>query len=192
MQTHLFFPTPIVQDTIESDLEQYVIDLSRTDEGVKLSNRGGYQSKHFQKPEKEFEDLWVAIEERLNIYHEKVSLRGRVEINEWWFNINYRGCMNRLHQHPNSIHSGVYYVKVPENSGVIRFWDPRGPLMHVQRDNEYFNHSASSYDITPEPGLLLYFPTWLEHDVTPNETDEDRITISFNINADTSGKTCYK
>ena len=37
MQTHLFFPTPIVQDTIESDLEQYVMDLSRSDEGVKLS-----------------------------------------------------------------------------------------------------------------------------------------------------------
>ena len=50
-QTHLFFPTPIVQDTIESDLEQYVMDLSRSDEGVKLSNKGGYQSKHFQKPE---------------------------------------------------------------------------------------------------------------------------------------------
>ena len=47
MQTHLIFPTPIVQDTIESELEQYVMDLSRIDDGVKLSNKGGYQSKHF-------------------------------------------------------------------------------------------------------------------------------------------------
>ena len=52
MQTHLMFPTPIMEDTIESDLEQYVMDLSRIDDGVKLSNKGGYQSKHFSNQRK--------------------------------------------------------------------------------------------------------------------------------------------
>ena len=96
-QTHLFFPTPIVQDTIESDLEQYVMDLSRSDEGVKLSNKGGYQSKHFQKPEKEFQDLWEQIEGKLNEFHKDIAkLKGHVEINEWWFNVNHKGCMNKI------------------------------------------------------------------------------------------------
>ena len=51
-----------MEDRIESDLEQYVIELSKVDEGVRHSNRGGYQSKHFSKPEKEFKDLWEKIE----------------------------------------------------------------------------------------------------------------------------------
>ena len=29
--------------------------------------------------------------------------------------------------------------------------------------------------------MLLYFPCWLEHEVEPNNTDEDRISISFNL-----------
>ena len=73
MKTHLIFPTPIAQDSIESDLEQYVTDLSHSDEGVKFSNKGGYQSKHFFKPEKEFQDLWEKIEKKLNIYHKEVA-----------------------------------------------------------------------------------------------------------------------
>ena len=67
------------------------MDLSRIDDGVKLSNKGGYQSKHFFKPEKEFEDLWEKIEKK-NHLQRYTKLKGHVEINEWWFNINYRGC----------------------------------------------------------------------------------------------------
>ena len=111
MTNHLIFPTPIMEDTIESDLEQYVTELSKVDKGVTHSNRGGYQSKHFSKPEKEFEDLWEKIETKINEYHKFCKLRGHVQIVEWWFNINYKGGMNRAHEHPHSIHSGVYYIK---------------------------------------------------------------------------------
>ena len=52
MTNHLVFPTPIMEDSIESDLERYVTELSKVDKGVIHSNRGGYQSKHFIKPEK--------------------------------------------------------------------------------------------------------------------------------------------
>ena len=33
MTNHLIFPTPIMEDRIESDLEQYVTELSKGDEG---------------------------------------------------------------------------------------------------------------------------------------------------------------
>ena len=29
--------------------------------------------------------------------------------------------------------------------------------------------------------MLLLFPSWLEHEVEANQTNEDRISISFNI-----------
>ena len=169
---NLFFATPIMEDTIESDLEEYVLNLAHSDSGVKLSNRGGFQSKHFRKPEKEFEELWVAIEEKLNIYHEKVSLRGKVEINEWWFNVNYKGCMNRLHQHPNSIHSGVYYIKAPENCGDICFPNPNQTLMWgwpggiVKKQNAI---NSSIVSMKPLKNILYIFPSWADHSVDSNE-----------------------
>jgi uncharacterized protein (TIGR02466 family) len=42
-----------------------------------------------------------------------------------WANINPPGGMNRAHQHPNSLWSGVYYVKAPKNSGHLKVDDPR-------------------------------------------------------------------
>jgi len=183
MKQNLFFAVPVMEDTIESELEQYVLDMSHSDSGVKLTNRGGYQSKHFQKPEKEFEDLWEAIEERLNIYHEKVSLRGKVQITEWWFNINYKGCMNRLHQHPNSIHSGVYYIKTPENCGGIVFPHPSSTLMWSWQSGmlkEPNANNSSMVTLSPKKNLLFLFPSWADHSVDANESDEERISLSFN------------
>ena len=184
MQTHLVFPTPIVEDSIESDLEQYVMDLSRIDDGVKLSNKGGYQSKHFHKPEKEFEDLWEKIEKKLNHFHKNIAkLKGHVEINEWWFNINYKGCANRQHQHPTSLHSGVYYIKTPEKCGDICFPNPNQTLMWgwpggLLMESNHINSGIVS--LTPRKNILFIFPSWSNHSVDPNLSDEPRISLSFN------------
>ena len=184
MQTHLMFPTPIMEDTIESDLEQYVMDLSRIDNGVKLSNKGGYQSKHFFKPEKEFEDLWEKIEKKVNHFHKEIAkLKGHVEINEWWFNINYRGCANRQHQHPTSLHSGVYYIKTPDKCGDICFPNPNQTLMWGWPGGllmEQTNINSGNVSTIPQKNLLLIFPSWANHSVDPNLSDEPRISLSFN------------
>ena len=180
---NLFFPTPIMQDTIESDLTDYVLDMTGSQEGVKLSNRGGFQSQHFLKPEKEFQELWEQIEVKLNKFHEEVALKGHVQINEWWFNVNYKGCMNRQHQHPNSIHSGVYYVKAPENCGNICFPNPNQTLMWgwpggiIKTPNSTNSGIAT---LKPVKNLLYIFPSWTNHSVDAIESDEPRISLSFN------------
>ena len=37
------------------------------------------------------------------------------------------------------------------------------------------------YRIEPKENMLLYFPGWLEHEVEPNNSNEERISISFNL-----------
>ena len=184
MQTHLVFPTPIAEDSIESDLEQYVMDLSRIDVGVRHSNSGGYQSKHFKKPEKEFQDLWEKIEERLNHFHKEVAqLKGSVQISAWWFNVNHKGCMNRQHQHPNSLHSGVYYIKTPDKCGDIIFPNPNQTMVWgwpggIHKEDNQLN--SGIVGLTPQKNLLYIFPSWANHSVDLNQSDEPRISLSFN------------
>ena len=36
----------------------------------------------------------------------------------------------------------------------------------------------------PKEGSMLVFPAYLDHKVEPNKSDEDRISISFNIEID--------
>ena len=42
-----------------------------------------------------------------------------------------------------------------------------------------------SAKMEPEDNKLILFPSWLEHDVEPSKSDEDRISIAFNVSCDT-------
>jgi uncharacterized protein (TIGR02466 family) len=33
----------------------------------------------------------------------------------------------------------------------------------------------------PEEGRMYVFPSWLEHGVEPNQSERDRISLSFNV-----------
>ena len=48
-------------------------------------------------------------------------------------------------------------------------------------DSTYYYDGIQFQTIDPEEGMILYFPHWLEHEVTANPTDEDRVSVSFNI-----------
>ena len=91
--------------------------------------------------------------------------------------------MNRQHQHPNSIHSGVYYVKAPENCGNICFPNPNQTLMWgwpggiIKTPNSTNSGIAT---LKPVKNLLYIFPSWTNHSVDANESDEPRISLSFN------------
>ena len=45
-----------------------------------------------------------------------------------------------------------------------------------------YSINATINSIKPEEGLLVLFPSYLEHSVNPNNSDKKRIVISFNIN----------
>ena len=185
MKITYIFPSPVWSTKVDFDndlLEREIYEYQKHKPNQTYSNRGGYQGDLFYNQD------WVDMVATNCPQRDDKPISDIVVYP--WCNINPKGAYNIRHVHndTNIFLSGVYYVKVPENSGTIRFWDPRGALMHIQRDHEYFNDAIAYEEIIPEPGLLLYFPTWIEHEVTPNEVDEDRITISFNLNANTSSE----
>lgn len=89
---------------------------------------------------------------------------------------------------PEHIHacfsvSGVYYVKAPKDCGNIVFRDPSwvAKTMNVWAGNKTFPHDGTTHSYTPEPGLMILFPSWLPHSTRPNLSGEDRIIVSFNL-----------
>ena len=102
-----------------------------------------------------------------------------------WVNSNPKGASNSRHTHitytRSLLLSGVYYVKVPENSGRIRFYDPRMISSLNPPDHQYYYDSQLYNFIVPQEDMILFFPSWLEHDVEENQSNEERISIGFNI-----------
>ena len=104
------------------------------------------------------------------------------EITACWANVNAPGSAHRSHSHPNNFLSGVYYVKTQDGADTINFHDPRSqtgiirpPVTELTADN------TDQVVVNVVDGTLLLFPSWLHHSVDPNQSDEERISISFNI-----------
>jgi uncharacterized protein (TIGR02466 family) len=48
----------------------------------------------------------------------------------------------------------------------------------IDQENDF---TAGELDMRPEEGRMYIFPSWLEHGVESNESDQDRISIAFNV-----------
>ena len=97
-----------------------------------------------------------------------------------WANVNRFGHYNTSHVHGNSHWSCAYYVT--ETYGAPLFFCD--PSVRKSMDtsygflkNKYFNKIGSG----KMPGEVVFFPSWLEHGVAKNSTDNPRISISCNF-----------
>lgn len=103
-----------------------------------------------------------------------------VALNNCWVNISKNGAYQETHNHGSSLISGVIYVNVNENSGGFQLINPltTESILMGSPDKVF----GPTYNITPQQGMILLFPGWMDHRVLPNESNIDRISISFNIN----------
>lgn len=100
----------------------------------------------------------------------------------YWSIISRRYAQNDFHDHGDCVLSSALYITVPPGSGHIQFKDPRPAKSMVSRicqDSAHEIHQAVR--VAPEPGMLVVFPSFLEHKVTTTLGDKPRIVYSFNI-----------
>ncbi|WP_158879768.1 TIGR02466 family protein [Rhodanobacter sp. L36] len=97
-----------------------------------------------------------------------------------WINMHDRGGFNFLHVHEGCLLCGCFYLKVPKHSGHLVFRDPRAGVVHGAIKGSVPN-GYTDIHLTPDAGLLVLFPSWMEHYVEPHGNDEPRISISFNV-----------
>jgi uncharacterized protein (TIGR02466 family) len=96
-----------------------------------------------------------------------------------WVNLHDRGGFNFLHVHEGCLLSGSFYLQVPRGSGRFVFRDPRPGVVHGYVKGAVPN-GYGDIQLTPEAGLMVLFPCWMEHYVEPHDSDEPRIVIAFN------------
>ena len=184
------FPVPIHQfdvngfDEIQNELIDYAYGLKKKEpKGVLISNYGGWQSSNFYIDNEDdvLHHFMINCLSGFPVIKESVNMKV-----DAWVNINKPGDYNTKHQHPNCNLSGVLWIKVPQNSGEIIFQSPvefqtytevESYTEEFKKHNNYFH----SYYFTPTEGRILVFPSHLQHEVLENKSNEDRISVSFNI-----------
>lgn len=100
------------------------------------------------------------------------------KISNSWMTLNTNGSYAFTHDHGDSDISGCYYFKTNSKDGNIFFKTPNKLLS----TSFLYKNIPSVVDYTPEVGKILLFPGWLEHGVHMNNSNNDRVSVSFNIN----------
>ena len=103
------------------------------------------------------------------------------EITDMWSTLTIKSGFHRPHNHSNNILSGVYYVKSDENANIV-FADPR-PQAHVlePKVDTWQLNNAPNWSYPSTVNRLILFPSYLTHHVPVNLSNQNRISIAFNL-----------
>ena len=188
------FPVPIFQYKIENYQEinqkllNYILELQKKNKiGNTHSNRGGWHSPNFDLVNEgppinfinKFKDLLKHIISS-DMGWEYIPNKQRIVA--MWAIINKKNSFNVMHNHQNCYLSASYYVRKPEDSGDITFFDPKeAKTYRFPKIEKYTEYSTEIVTIEPEEGDLLIFPSYLYHAVGENLSDDNRVVVSFNI-----------
>ena len=149
--TRNIFPVPIHIfdvngfDGVKNELIDYAYNLKKEDEGVSISNYGGWQSSGFEIVNED--DVLHSF--LINCLSDFPSLKKSIDMFVYgWINVNKPGDYNIKHTHPTSDLSGVLWVKAPENCGNIVFDSPFAFQTHNEVESytdEFRDSNTVSY-----------------------------------------------
>ena len=182
-----YFPTIIYAKDVNLDnrlFEKEVLAWADKDKGVKRTNMNGWHSQTNMNEIPVFKPLVDELfKMQFEVFNEEHLDREPI-IGNMWANINPPGGYNAPHIHPNSLFSGVYYVKTESNSGKLICNDPRPGIqtnMPLRIKGQPPKHLWREIHLEPKVNRILMFPAWLWHCVEPNESNDIRISVSFNF-----------
>ena len=189
----LFFSTPVWVTKIEDykqtneEMFKYIKKLQSEDEkGIVKSNVKGWHSKDFDMENEAPKNFIKLISANIHQVFKDMDWdlqKQKIKIPSMWAIINKDGANNARHHHGNSDISAAYYIRAPKNCGEIVFYDPRpAPVFSHPLCNKPNLLNAMVNSVNPVEGLLVMFPSYLDHSVNANMTSDERIVISFNIN----------
>ena len=149
------------------------------------SNRSGYHSPSFttkdQNKYNSFIQLYNLIQISESFSRDTLidkKLNSCIDEISFWVNINKTHSYNVMHSHGRADLIGIYYLSVPKDSGNFVILRNDGS----QYCNLYGDRSdLLEVNLEPKEGRLYVMPGHLWHYVEASESQQDRISISFNV-----------
>jgi len=132
-----------------------------------------------------FADLKSKLDHHVQAYCDLIELDlcgKKLKLDNLWINILEPYGMHSNHIHPHSVISGTIYVATPEGAGALKYEDPRlDRFMNApSRKTDAIQSRQTFISMSPSPGTLLLWESWLRHEVPINLGEDVRISISFN------------
>ena len=182
------FPTPILITKYEGDLSKELKYVDYLPYKEQKANANFKSQDSYLLEIEELKNIKNFFYESLNKYTKNISQSDqRLVITQCWANKNPPGSKHHEHVHPNSILSGVFYLKQDKTLPPIQFQKSIKGTMKLD-PKKYNVLNSESFLLPCVAGELLLFPSNLKHSVPTNMGQEARISLSFNtFSVDTLG-----
>ena len=133
----------------------------------------------------ELSGLKAFIDDKILAYKKellRIKDDNEIYITQSWVNRAGTDEYHPRHKHPNSVISGVMYLDDNTDQSLPAICFHRSHAMFPLEFSfeELTDFNAPSREFEPEQGMLVLFPSLLEHDVGQNKTDRIRTSLSFN------------
>lgn len=113
------------------------------------------------------------------VFGEEISkiereIDGKLFVDGSWLEVAEKGMYHEVHNHGQIGLSAVCYLQ----------YDPKihTPISFISPFNNFFNGSLIKCSLEKiTEGIIIVFPSFLQHFTYPNESEELRISLSFNM-----------
>ena len=174
------FPTPVqiykYENSIEKELK-YIenIEWKKQAANDNFKSNDSYLTKH-----ESLKSITSFFKECIDDYcNTIINSNQRLVITQLWGNRNPKGSKHHEHVHPNSIISGVFYLRQDPKLPPIQF--SKANQHAIKLDPRKYNvYNSETFLLPCTAGELILFPSNLKHSVPINMGDEERISLSFN------------
>ena len=174
------FPTPVQIYKYENNIEKELKHIESLEWKEQPANGNFRSADSYLTKHEQLQKIVLFFKECIDDYcNTIVNSDQRLIITQLWGNKNPKGSKHHEHVHPNSIISGVFYLRQ----------DPKLPPIQFSKSNQhgikldpkkYNTFNAETFLLPCVAGELILFPSNLRHSVPQNQGEEERISLSFN------------
>lgn len=180
MIVHNLFPTPVAFFDLPRELAKkelaYLTALPRR------PNQGNETSEdNYLLDSPKLADLAAMVVDCVDRYATEVwrAKDAKVRVTQSWMNYTKPGQWHHKHAHPNSLFSGVLYVKTDESRDKI-FFHQDGYRQIKPAYSEWNLYNSESWWLPVKSNSVVLFPSWFTHSVETVQDGPERMSLAFN------------
>jgi len=185
MTTENIFSVPLYISDVTNEEKEKIksailnhdfIFIKGTEQGADSDSLGTDQDENFFKSG-DFEFFEMVVRKHLSNYLKSVDSEILdFDIDVAWVNKTPKGMNIQTHNHRDVDISCVYYVQTNGDDGDLVLYSPNPAL-----DTSRWIGKGSQVRIKPKEGQLIFFPSWLLHSTTLNNTNNERISVAIDF-----------
>tara|TARA_R100001129_G_scaffold42192_2_gene28983 strand:+ start:1542 stop:2159 length:618 start_codon:yes stop_codon:yes gene_type:complete len=178
------FPTPVYKTDINRLFTNDELNFVQSQKNFVNKNDGNVSSSdNYILNRKELKNIKKFLDDCCKDYLEKIICPKeniKLYITQSWLNYTEENQFHHMHEHPNSIISGVLYFNSDEKNDKIKFTRSNRYQQIVPLIKTFNIWNSHTWWFSVKSGELILFPSSTTHQVDVKQGTNTRISLAFN------------